>query len=176
MDDVLFLQGVFLETLDDSGGATSVAVPQEIKSEITYDKLPMIFKGLDTWPVSTNLRCWNCYRSFDSRPVFIPGDLQRNGHMSVGGCYCTFACATRYINLHYDGGELWDVHHSLLQLYKIFTGVLVIDIAVAPDIYEMVQFGGHITQEDYYRELEGLQEAYTQALAHNMISSISHNF
>jgi len=174
MDNVLFLQGVFVDDLESNEKGTAAPVPHEVKSEIKYEKLPMIFKGLNSWSKSTNLHCWNCYRRFDTRPIFVPSDLQRDGSMSVEGVMCTFACAAAYINAHYDNGELWDRHYLLLQLYKIFTGVLVPDLAVAPDIYEMVQFGGHITQEEYYRELEGLQATYTQALAHNMVSSISH--
>ena len=37
-----------------------------------YDKVPRVFTGIEDWPLSTNLRCWQCDSTFDDRPKFVP--------------------------------------------------------------------------------------------------------
>ncbi len=76
IDGILFLQGVYKKDckrvedffyerlLHDSTHETKM-----------YDKIPLVFTGIDTWLKSTNLLCWVCNRSFKGRPWFEPQSI-----------------------------------------------------------------------------------------------------
>src|SRR5271165_1042452 len=68
-----------------------------------YNKIPISFNGLDTWPKQTNLKCLICERNFVEIPKFYPKDITKNAEgiveMSpIVGMMCSFACVRSYID------------------------------------------------------------------------------
>lgn len=138
---------------------------------VTYDKIPEIFITLDEWPTKTNLLCWNCSRSFDCRPVFIPTEIKiimkddyrnvreiKNGYLEfkVYGNYCSFNCAAAYINRHYSGENKERLMKNLLKLACLFTGKNITYIREAFDITMCKRYGGIYTEEQYNTFMAGI--------------------
>ncbi len=42
------------------------------EKDTIVSKLPQFFDSLETWPTSTNIKCWYCDLKFDTVPIFVP--------------------------------------------------------------------------------------------------------
>jgi hypothetical protein len=160
---ILFLRGVYshdCRTTDDIffDKMMEKMEDRETRDEpIIYDKLPIEFTSLESWPKKTNLKCWSCDLTFIGPPVFIPQNIH-NSSMVCNGNFCSFFCAMRYINVNYSGVDAWQYKCLLYQLYHKFNGVHVIEIPEAPPKTLMVQYGGIITHADYVVQLNKLKD------------------
>ena len=129
-----------------------------------FDKIPAVFTRLEDWPLSTNLRCWSCVFSFDGPPCFIPTYL-RPGETSVEigvlGNFCTFNCAARYIDDTFPpqafAQKHWQMRDNLCYAYFRFTGLAdVTHIKPAPPKTELLEFGGGLSEEEFWNQLRKL--------------------
>jgi hypothetical protein len=147
-------------------------------AEIIYDKIPPKFTSIDTWPKSTNLKCWNCDCNFLTVPIFIPVCIETNdlksmtGSMDTQGNFGSWNCASRYINIHFESSKRWERHEFLKILYSVFTGDDISDILPANPKTIMKQYGGDITPHEYREHLNSMNEKHKTALKHNSIDHI----
>ena len=170
---ILFFQGCSLcdcRTTDDMCDEQMLKRLEENELDlriVIYDKLPKKFTGMQDWPETTNLRCWTCDNNFISPPVFIPESIDRStsvigyGDISTIGNFCTWNCASRYIATYYNGNNRWEKDAMLRLMYKIMTGLDIDIIQPSPPKTIMVQYGGTITQKEYYQMIEDLNSMCT---------------
>lgn len=170
IDDCDSLEDIFVKKLMES--TTNGDVSYEIKNQ-EYNKIPSVFKSLDTWPSKTNLKCWSCDCDFHTRPIFIPTTIYSNNDMDTEGNFCMWGCASRYINTFYNVDERWEKHAMLRELHEIFTGSFIEDIVPSPPKTEMVQYGGRKTKKEYRDHLMCLNETYRVSIQHNLIENLS---
>jgi|SRR3989344_5751968 len=147
--NILFLRGVFLKNLatPEELFETRLTADEPVVETIKYVALPPKFTSIDTWPKSSNLRCWSCSLTHNNRPVFIPRtmtvDSAGNIEMDVHGHFCTFNCAAKYIDEHFLNDNVRDNKIRFLKiLYNIFTGLTIRKINPAIDHTRMKQFVG----------------------------------
>lgn len=185
--NILFLRGCFTEdcsSIEDLFDEQLVnrSIPETERYEskvIVYDTIPNKFTSVDKWIKKTNLKCWSCDCNFHNIPVFIPSSLERSetvgeitGSIDTIGNFCSWNCASLYINLHYTGNEKWEKHELLKLLYKIFTNIVINDIVPSPPKNTMEQYGGKKTQKEYRVNLLKLNEIYKTSIKHNSIDHI----
>lgn len=119
---------------------------QFIQNNYTSDEV-------EPWPLTTNIKCWNCTRNFETRPVGIPYKYV-NKIFYTFGCFCSFSCAYSH-NLATKNGYKWDSSALLLLLYKKMSGNTYIDhIKPAPPKEVLVDYGGNITEEEYQKIID----------------------
>jgi len=179
VDGVLFLQGVFKTDCDkiEDFFHDRLLHGSEVEAKI-YDKIPLVFTKLDTWPRTTNLLCWNCSRPVKSRPWFEPqsidpltggkagdfvsssklnrtGVMPANYYINAKGCFCSVNCTLRHILTYSkDLADRINKTSMLLFVYEIFTGSATTDIYPAPLRTEMVQYGGTMTEQEYQKRID----------------------
>jgi len=193
LDGVLFLQGVFKKDYRKIEDIFQDRLMGDITNETKiYDKLPVIFTSLQTWPKSTNLKCWNCSLGFKTRPWFEPQSIEPISEGTIGnlpcqtttsikksisvptkGCFCSANCVAAYISLHTK--SLSEQHNKMSMLkyiYEIFTGKLPTYIHPSPSPTELIQYGGDITESEYRQKIEALDVTYKRELEENNFSNI----
>ncbi len=179
VEGILFLQGVFKTDCDriEDFFHERLLHGNDADAKI-FDKIPMIFTDLDTWPKSINLLCWNCRRSIKGRPWFEPqsidpinkgkvgefipsknlnrtGIVQESYCINVKGCFCSANCVMRHIHIFSkDLADKLNKISMLLFVYEIFTGNRVVSIQPAPLITDMVQYGGTLTDQEYQKKID----------------------
>ena len=81
------------------------------------------------------------------------GDDEYN--ISVEGCFCDFPCAKKHIDIFYPNiCDNTKFSEMLIHLYYIFNGVRIAEIQPAKSKYQMVQYGGEKTKEEYMHDLK----------------------
>jgi hypothetical protein len=76
IDGVLFLKGVYKNNCDriEDFFHERLLHDADPKAKI-FDKIPMVFTDLESWPKTTNLLCWTCRRAVKGRPWFEPQSI-----------------------------------------------------------------------------------------------------
>lgn len=126
------------------------------------DKILRTFTGLDEWPYTTNLRCWQCDFTFDDRPKFIPTYVREtdDGRIEFGayGNMCTFNCAELWIIINYAGKEdqRWRAQDNLRLVYFLFTGHHIERIRPAIHKIELKKYGGELDEDSFFRKMREL--------------------
>lgn len=180
IDGILFLQGVFKKDCKHVEEFFHERLLHEsVRETKLYDKIPLVFTGLDTWPKSTNLLCWNCNRGFKTRPWFEPqsidplsrgtagvlltGDEIKNNHnidacrIAVRGNFCSPHCVVKHIITYSKNlAERLNKINMLLYVHTIFTGIVALTIFSAPERFDMEQYGGSMSQQEYQKKLDEL--------------------
>jgi hypothetical protein len=166
-DNILFIQGVFIDN------KTDTVTPD--KKRKVYDKIPIIFKDLDTWPKTTNIKCWFCTLNFEGVPWFEPQSIEplvestgaiitetttkKKVSMIVKGFFCSCNCVIANILTHTK--VLSDVINKtsmLLYLYEIMTGKPTTYLESSPPHTDMEQYGGSLSILEYQRVLKSLNK------------------
>lgn len=115
--NILILKGVKLEHLN----VKTVDIP---KSKKEYTEIPRQFTGVDSWPKSSNLKCWECDLIPDSYPKFIPQyPTYKEGQEPICDVYGHFddwACAARHIEREFPRNK-WDMLSSLCIFEALFS-------------------------------------------------------
>ncbi len=184
VDGVLFLPGVYKTDCDriEDFFHERLLHGSDADAKI-FDKIPMIFTDLDSWPKSTNLLCWNCRRSVKGRPWFEPqsidplhrgnpgefipaNKLDKSGAktaaycINVKGCFCSPNCVMRHIlTFAKDLADRLNKISMLLFVYELFVGRKVADIQPSPLITEMVQYGGPYSEQEYQKKIDDANSA-----------------
>lgn len=186
IDGVLFLQGVFKTDCDRIEGIFYEKILDSSHYSKIYEKIPMTFTNLESWPKTTTLLCWNCKRTIKGRPWFEPQsigpigsrttgefisakNLRRNFNSSdsycinVKGYFCSPNCVMRNILIYSrDLSDRLNKISMLLIVYEIFVGVKVYDIQASPLATEMVQYGGNLTEQEYQKKIDDANTASIQ--------------
>lgn len=144
-------------------------------SEVIYDKIPEMFTILSEWPLTTNLCCWYCTRSFSTRPWFVPIQLKENAEnpeqieMRVEGNYCSANCVVAVIN-KIDKAIRESTYRNLFVIVKMFTGRNVTAITPALDKTKMKKYGGNYTEEEYNAIMAGIAIDMPDTSEHEVIT------
>jgi hypothetical protein len=114
-----------------------------------YNKIAKKFVNYEAWEVN-NLCCWNCTLNFSNKPVFIPLTIQKT-YIEVLGNFCSFSCATKYINIYYryDDKKRCQFINHLKYLYSEIYKKDIDILPEAPDKEILDKFGGSHTSEEY---------------------------
>ena len=155
LDDCISIEDMYDEMI--LGRSEVVSFEDSVSTHVRYDKIPKIFTGVESWPKSTNLKCWSCDFSFESRPCFIPTEVKETS-FQVHGNFCSFPCAALYINSKYKTqSEVWKLIDNLYFLYKKMYGVYVCHIPLAPDRYCMRQYGGTMEPHEFREKINQIE-------------------
>lgn len=154
---ILFLRGVSLKDfvdIDELFEEKLNDVQHVPYNKVIYDKIPKIFKSLESWVTTTNIKCWHCELSFNNPPVFIPLEIYNTDigkEMSVYGNFCSFGCAKAFLNYRRDISEekYWDANEMLKILFNIFNKKKISDIIPSPDKYDLNKYGGKLCIKEY---------------------------
>lgn len=154
---VLFIKGVFIKdctTIDDLFDEQIMDQVHDDPVEINiYTPLPTIFYSMKLWPAKTNLRCFYCDMNFEDVPKFAPKTIEpsKEGYtMTTEGCFCTFNCVVSFIDLYYPKiHDNLNKKNMLKLLHKVFTGNAVTEIKKSPSKYNMIQYGGMWTHQEF---------------------------
>ncbi|HVE12697.1 MAG TPA: hypothetical protein VNI01_04835, partial [Elusimicrobiota bacterium] len=133
------------------------------------ERVPATFTGLETWPASTSLLCWECGFAIEGRPCFVPTYVRDGGdgriEMGVDNLECSFPCAARRIAVRLAGdfARLARARDLLQILFFLFSGrELHLPIQAAPERTRLRQFGGDLDESEFrakIRELDPLAAA-----------------
>ena len=168
---ILFLRGVFIKDcipLDDIFEQQIIEKLNLDEPTFLYDTFPSVFTNLKSWITNTNLKCWYCDLSFDSRPVFIPKVIEHSGftediNISTYGCFCSFCCTVSYTNLYYPKiCTNIKVNEMLRFLYRVFNGHSIKEILPAPSKYIMKQYGGDTNLHTYKNMINAIKTEMTE--------------
>lgn len=122
----------------------------QLEEQPTYDKIPSTFTKFNAWPLTTNLRCWNCGFKFSTPPVFIPtymNSVQGGVEFGVHGNFCRFGCAQSILISSSMG---WQAQDNLFSLHAIYTGVRVGHIEPTLSRTRLQQYGGDLTDDEFW--------------------------
>lgn len=158
LEDYVPVEDILDEQLMDR---TACGAPDSSADAMPFDKIPAKFTGLEEWPLSTNLRCWDSGFTSDDRPKFVPTYIitNENGDFEIGvkGTFCTFNNAAGWIRRNIHSKDLqWKTLDMLCVVYKIFTGQSVSNIESAPEVTKMLAWGGDWDEDTYWRNLRAL--------------------
>lgn len=184
--NVLFLKGCFIgdcqsiEEIFNEQILKSIDPVIDYEETIIYDKVPEKFQDIETWVKSTNLKCWNCDFTFNNTPIFIPNGIypsekpnKKFSYIDVVGNFCSFNCASNYINTMFiNTEERWEKQNSLKFLYKIFNGKELVEIPISPPKTSMIQYGGKLTRKEYKQQIEELNNKISRIKLNNDIDTI----
>lgn len=140
----------------------------EIQTEI-FNKIPKKFYSAEKWITCTNLKCWNCSLNFDNVPIFIPVNIEPQAKeeptdlgivMDVHGNFCSFACASAWIQTMYKNTDQWQYMEYLLKLYTIITGKNINKIFPSECKTNMICYGGNLATEDYVKKNKIIEQSY----------------
>lgn len=144
-------------------------------SEIKYDKVPVMFTDLASWPKSTNLSCNWCFRECPDLPWFEPRSVEPTVDSNVGvymsnsetlsalnvnkrmiithGVFCCVHCvAAHIIRTTPIRTTLQNKMQMLRYAYGELTGEAPLDIIQpSPSPLIMTKYGGNTDGEDYQR-------------------------
>ena len=96
--------------------------------------------------------------------------------MDVLGNFCSWNCASQYIDTFYSGEKKWEKHELLKMLYTIFTNKHIDYIVPSPPKTMMKQYGGHQTEHEYREMLMTLNKSYQTSMDHNKIKTYLETF
>jgi hypothetical protein len=164
---ILFIKGVFIRDCIPIDELFEQQLMEQLNNDnpvICYEKFPSFFVNNKTWIKTTNIKCWYCDLSFDSKPVFIPKMIEHSGitndyNIPTLGCFCSFCCAKSYCDIYYT--RICDhikINDMLKFLYNIFNGKKIKEINSAPNKYEMVQYGGSLDPLEFRKKIVQLSE------------------
>jgi hypothetical protein len=167
LSKILFIKGVFLNNCTPIDDLFEQQLMDQITADkpiIKYDKLPSTFTSIDKWTKTVNIQCWNCNLMFDTIPVFIPLSVEvvscDNYNIGVEGCFCSFTCASYFIDIKYKKiydninkknmlKLLWKIFHKSTNMIKFFSN--------APCKYNMIHYGGDRSIKDFKSEIQKIE-------------------
>lgn len=129
---LLILRGVRAEDLTQKISATARVVDKTPK--ITYTALPTRFTGVNTWPKTSNRKCWSCDLIpcevsawlQDAYPKFVPMNpvkVAGEDHCDAHGHFCTWNCAARHIITEFPTEQQPDLLNLVCLFESKFSGV-----------------------------------------------------
>lgn len=144
----------------EGAGIVSRAESWDESTKASY-VIPTVFRGHDSWPSSSPLKCWQCDLYFEGVPFFLPVrivdrddntgdsvDRERVAHkttqIEVRGNICSPGCAKAYIDEHYrlDYVAMRTQDSLLVAACSIFQGRPVTSVAPAPSKLLRVEYSG----------------------------------
>lgn len=173
--NTIFLQGVYfsqVQTLEERMLEENIAQNNNLRNnEIVVEPQPirvMRFVNKRQWAEAyrqSTLKCWYCSLCFKGVPCFIPRQARAtpNGRQyDALGLFCGFSCAFTFLHSQAEfvrDKSYFDKLHLLKMLFREFYGKQVNEFKEAPNLYDLVSFGGHLDIVDYRNCLRGVNAA-----------------
>jgi len=171
--NILFLKGIVendIKTDDDMFDKKFVEHIEDIKLPLvlphSFSEIPTKFTSWETWPKTSNLKCWSCNRNFKTTPIFIVDDFCHDISgirvITPKGNFCSDNCAQHYINLNYHRGDRDDKTKYQLMMHKERTGENVLIIQPSPDKVIMKDYCGNegISEEEFGKLIDKLNTEF----------------
>ena len=195
LDGILFLQGVFKKDCKRVEDFFHERLLHDGSTENKmYDKIPLVFTGIDAWIKNTNLLCWVCSRAFKTMPWFEPQSIdplcsgrigvfldsqqikinERNKKfcINIKGNFCSPNCVMR--NILTNTKDLSERHNKISMLkfvYELFTGIKIYNIEPSPMHTDMIQYGGFMTMHEYQKKIEEISNNYLKVEDENFVNN-----
>jgi hypothetical protein len=195
LDGILFLQGVFKKDCKRVEDFFHERLLHDGSTENKmYDKIPLVFTGIDTWIKNTNLLCWVCSRAFKTMPWFEPQSIdplcsgrigvfldsqqiktnEKNKKfcINIKGNFCSPNCVMR--NILTNTKDLSERHNKISMLkfvYELFTGIKIYNIEPSPIHTDMIQYGGFMTMHEYQKKIEEISNNYLKVEDENFVNN-----
>lgn len=119
--------------------------------DITVTKLPELYAGLQYWPKTCKIRCWNCTMYFSSIPLFIPFKSKNIVH----GVFCSIPCGTRYCNDKFKDNSFRELFYELVcEIYGSHIKLL----QSGPHYTDLIDFGGQLSETELKREIYNIHK------------------
>lgn len=159
-EKVLFIQGININKINHDLHGNDVFFPEsdmfDYNKQVNndYDKITKKYISYDTWE-NNNLSCWYCTLNFSNKPIFIPLTIQKE-YMEVCGNFCSFGCATKYINIYFkhDDKKRCQYINHLKYLYNDIHKNEATIFIESPDKETLDKFGGHYTPDEYKKQIK----------------------
>ncbi len=138
---------------NDSGGIILVR---------SFDSIPEKFVSIDDWPKETNLSCWQCKRTFKTRPFALVTSTMNAGlkiavEMNTMGNLCSTDCAGTLLDVCERNPETrWRIEKMTCILYRKLTGRPISELPRARPFSDLEQFGGRLSVDDFVKSLHGV--------------------
>ncbi|MCK4967699.1 MAG: hypothetical protein KAS12_01475 [Candidatus Aenigmarchaeota archaeon] len=170
---ILFLQGInkkrdYVSIEDKFDGklrAKLFVAPEKNEAISGCFSIPDYFYDLERWPSSSNLKCWYCDQTFNTRPIFIPGGVRECLNVmkiEVIGNFCSFPCVINELSRKNENNNLsWSTNDLLRYLFKIFTGQTAKFFTPGIDKTEMQQYGGKLTPRQFREKNTAIERTYS---------------
>jgi hypothetical protein len=140
-----------------------------------YDKIPHKFTSLDTWPLSTNLKCWECDDQVRGRPYAIATYIAKGGgfpnveslygDIDTDGNFCDECCAYTYIG---HGKKYAKNKGEYVRMTRILAcrigGLNEVIFFEAPSKTCMKEYGGNKTRQEYRNEKAATRDALLRGI------------
>lgn len=132
-----------------------------------YCSIPSRFIDKESWPTSTNLKCWYCDNIPESYPKFIPINPEKTidgiDTCSVLGNFCEWNCAVSYIRTEISKEYQYDLLQSLNTFEQKFSDRKRIKIPQAPSKTQMMAYcgPGGLTKSEWYDKLKKINSDYS---------------
>jgi len=130
-----------------------------------FATIPRVFTTPEEHPKNTNLLCWHCCMMFTSVPRFIALESSRDSQSSaraltwtIDGNFCSWPCASAYINGHFADPRRWSLQQNLATVRAQFDGVRVRAVNPAPDRIKICLYSGPdgISQHAFAEQIANL--------------------
>ncbi len=163
-DDVALMTKQFMAELDHGYCDDDVAFadgPSSIAPIRAFDIVPEKFTSLGDWPTETNLACWQCKRTFKTRPFAIVTSMANVGlkiavEMNTVGNLCSTDCAGTLLDVRERNPDIkWRMEKMTCTLYRKLTCREITELPRAPAYWELEQFGGRRSIDDFVKGLQG---------------------
>ena len=159
-DKVLFIHGINIDKINnDLHGNDTLYVENNVfdyNDEINndFDKITKKYINYELWECN-NINCWYCTLNFTNKPIFIPQTIQKE-YLEVCGNFCSFGCATKYINIYFkhDDKKRCQYINHLKYLYSDIYKEDAKIIIESPDKETIDKFGGHYSSEEYKKQIK----------------------
>ncbi len=170
--NIIFLQGVFfseIQTLEDNMIDTNLFNDKSQDSDYEIPQINIIraskFINKKQWSESykdMTIKCWYCGLNFRGLPCFIPRQIRNtpNGkEYDTHGLFCGFACAFSFLKNSAEfikDKTYFDKLAMLKMLFIQFYNKKPVEFKDAPNIYDLVSYGGHLDILEYRNALKSI--------------------
>ena len=143
-----------LSSVDDTNAGLSIqtkrAVIDEAKGTLKVIDLLKDFEEKNKngeWPTNTTICCYWCCNKFDTTPIGIPVNYDKE-QFDVYGCFCSLECAAAYnFKNNHNIDEMWE-RYNLINLLSRRIGYKH-QVKPAPDRLSLKQFGGFMDIDQF---------------------------
>lgn len=160
LNNVLTVEQQFDQYINDMVNDSGIA---EFANEIiVYSKIPSTY-NTKTWPINTNLKCWNCDCFFNNIPLFVPAYIPPNtesdGTLTIhvdkdkGGNFCSPNCTYTYILHEYPIQQRQSRIYMLKVLLEDIYPGRRFNLSEIKSRTNRIEYGGELSLDEFKKML-----------------------
>lgn len=124
---------------------TTKSNPREFNTLVQFSTQT---QQMESWPENTNINCWWCCHSFDTKPCTMPIEYdERRERFIVHGIFCSWNCVKAFNNYKVNNKGI--KINTLITLFVKKLYGYIIPINSAPPRSCLKMFGGTMSIEDF---------------------------